>query len=50
MGRTRATRESLPQAAFVLRPATARPAAAGPVSAAATGAPEAGRTALHGNG
>ncbi|MFD3652814.1 hypothetical protein ACTU45_12915 [Streptomyces sp. 24-1644] len=50
MGRTRATRESLPQATSVLRPAMARPVGTGPVSTAGIGAPGTGRTALHGHG
>ncbi|QNE73598.1 hypothetical protein F0344_02275 [Streptomyces finlayi] len=50
MGRTRATRKSLPQAASVLLPALARPVSTGPVSTAGTGSPGTGRTALHGHG
>ncbi|NYE44142.1 hypothetical protein [Streptomyces fulvorobeus] len=50
MGRRRATRESLPQATAVLRPAAARRTGTGPVSTDGVGAPGTGRTALHGHG
>ncbi|MEU8675323.1 hypothetical protein [Streptomyces sp. NPDC048560] len=50
MGRTRATRESLPQAASVLLPAPARPVSTEPVPAIGAGTPGTGRTALHGHG
>ncbi|MGW0763701.1 hypothetical protein ACWD1Y_45845 [Streptomyces sp. NPDC002814] len=50
MSRTRAVRESLPQAACRLCPAAMGSAAAGPATAADNEAPESGRIALHGHG